>query len=66
MANNFKMGCCTDKECTSATCMQLPEGKTCGTCAHHKRCQMLFQCEADRTYCDFFPRRFRSVETRSE
>jgi hypothetical protein len=61
-------GCCADKPygtgCTPRTCMQLPEGETCGTCAHHARCQMLFQCEASRETCDFFPRRFRSVATK--
>ena len=26
----MKHGCCEDKACTAETCMQLPEGKTCG------------------------------------
>ncbi len=62
-------GCCADKPygtgCTPATCMDLPDGKTCGACAHHARCQMLFGCKAERTECDFFPRRFRAVEPKA-
>lgn len=52
-------GCCTDKACTSSTCMNLPEGQSCGGCAHFKRCVALFQCAPDNTTCDWFPRRFR-------
>jgi hypothetical protein len=51
-------GCCADKSCKKSTCMTLPDGKTCGDCDHHKRCEMLFQCKPTNTVCDFFPRRF--------
>ena len=58
-------GCCADKPygtgCTPVTCMDLPEDVTCGSCVHHARCQMLFGCEADRTSCDWFPRRYRPL-----
>jgi len=52
-------GCCVDKACTSETCMQLPEGKTCGHCFHAYRCNVLFGHKDTDTYCDWFPRRFR-------
>lgn len=38
--------------------MDLPEGKTCGDCAHLPRCQMLFQCKPTNTRCDWSPARF--------
>lgn len=59
---DIKMGCCVDKECNGSTCMKLRENETCGTCSNHARCQMLFDCAAERSYCDFFPRRYRSKD----
>lgn len=38
--------------------MQLPDGKTCGDCAHVRRCVAIFGHKPEDTYCDFFPRRF--------
>lgn len=54
----MRHGCCVDRSCTPATCMELPEGYTCGQCAHLGRCQKLFGCKPERKSCDFFPRRF--------
>lgn len=54
-----KHGCCVDKACTDATCMELPEGKTCGHCVHEYRCCLMFGHTPTDTYCDWFPRRFR-------
>lgn len=50
--------CCTDKSCSSETCMRLPEGRTCGGCNHYNRCFWLFDCVPGSTACDFYPRRF--------
>jgi hypothetical protein len=52
-------GCCADKACTDATCMELPAGKTCGDCVHEHRCCLMFGHTPTDTYCDWFPRRFR-------
>lgn len=38
--------------------MRLPEGKTCGDCAHIVRCKMIFGVKPENTVCDFFPKRF--------
>ncbi len=54
-------GCCADKACTDATCMELPVGKKCGDCIHAKRCVAMFGHSYNDTYCDWFPRRFREV-----
>jgi len=51
-------GCCVDRACTPHTCMELPEGTTCGSCVHLSRCLRLFGCKPDNTSCDWFPRRF--------
>ena len=52
-------GCCYDKACTKDTCMDLPEGETCGTCYHLPRCSAFgFTSSAENKNCDFFPRRF--------
>jgi hypothetical protein len=58
-------GCCLDRRlgftsgCTPATCMNLPDGQTCGGCAHLGRCVAFgFTSGPDRRVCDFFPRRF--------
>lgn len=56
-----KHGCCADKACTDATCMELPTGKTCGHCVHERRCCAMFGHTPEDTYCDWFPRRFRDV-----
>lgn len=61
----MSQGCCSDKSCTSDTCMDLPEGKTCGICVHASRCCMMFGHKPEDTYCDFFPRRFREKEVQS-
>jgi hypothetical protein len=53
-----KHGCCVDKKCDSETCMNLPEGKTCGHCIHSLRCVAMFGHVLTDTYCDFYPRRF--------
>lgn len=54
--------CCLDRAhgagCTAATCMALPDGATCGDCAHLPRCKMLFGATPEARTCDFFPRRF--------
>lgn len=57
-----KHGCCVDKACTDATCMELPQGKTCGDCAHVYRCTTMFGHTAADTYCDWFPCRFREAK----
>lgn len=56
---DHKHGCCADKACTDATCMELPAGKTCGHCVHELRCCTIFGHTPTDTYCDWFPRRFR-------
>lgn len=56
---NSHHGCCADEACTDATCMALPEGKTCGDCVHVYRCTTMFGHSPSDTYCDWFPRRFR-------
>jgi len=35
--------------------MKLPDGKICVDCVHFERCNMLFQCNPNRTSCDFYP-----------
>jgi len=55
------MGCCADKSCTPKTCMNLPDGKTCGDCVHIKRCKSIFGHTETDTVCDWFPRRFQEV-----
>ena len=53
-------GCCADNSCDKSTCMGLPDGATCGNCAHWKSCNGLgFSSDERRTDCDFFPRRYR-------
>lgn len=54
-----KQGCCVDKKCDTESCMNLPDGKTCGDCMHARRCIAMFGHTATDTYCDFYPRRFR-------
>jgi hypothetical protein len=56
-------GCCVDKACGDDTCMQLPEGKTCDNCCHKRRCFAFGFSEPNRTYCDWFPRRFIDMGT---
>jgi len=39
--------------------MKLPDGKTCGDCAHFKRtCEWLISCNPAATNCDWSPSRF--------
>lgn len=54
-----KLGCCYDKRCTAETCMNLPDGRTCGDCFHIKRREAIFGHVPSDTSCDWFPRRFR-------
>lgn len=56
---SHKHGCCVDKVCTKDTCMELPEGESCGTCVHRNRCVAMFGSTDSQSYCGFFPRRFR-------
>lgn len=59
-----KHGCCVDGSCSEKTCMQLPQGESCGTCKHFDRCKAFgFTPDANRTDCDFFPRSFLRKET---
>lgn len=62
-------GCCVDRKefeahgsgprgCDPSTCMQLPEGESCNTCAHTHRCCTVFGAKPNDTSCQFFPRRF--------
>lgn len=51
-------GCCTDKECNEKTCMNLPDGKTCGDCIKYEKCRNFTGHKETDTYCDFFPRIF--------
>jgi hypothetical protein len=51
-------GCCTDKACTPATCMTLPDGARCGNCQNYAQCASAWIAHANRADCDFFPRRF--------
>lgn len=44
--------------CTEETCMKLPEGESCATCAHKKRCCAIFGAKPENTSCGFYPRRF--------
>jgi hypothetical protein len=53
-------GCCADKACNDKTCMALPEGKTCGDCVHVRHCIAFYAHTESDTYCNFFPRRFRT------
>lgn len=42
--------------------MTLPEGQTCGTCVHAKRCLAFgFTSSAENTRCDFYPSRFHAA-----
>jgi len=38
--------------------MNLPEGKTCGDCAHFRRCNMIYGHIAGDEQCDWAPSRF--------
>lgn len=46
------------RACNEGTCMTLPEGQTCSTCAHCERCVAIFGAKPENTSCGFFPRRF--------
>lgn len=74
---NHRPGCCVDfasahggtGHCEGGhadRCMRLPEGKTCGDCAHVRRCEAFgFTRNAQETVCSFHPRRFHLREARS-
>jgi len=38
--------------------MDLPAGKTCGDCAHIRRCEAIFGHIPEDEQCDFFPIRY--------
>jgi len=59
-------GCCADKACDSNTCMELPQGKTCGDCFAFRHCAAFYGRKATDTYCDFFPRRFKEPAPKAE
>lgn len=59
-------GCCADKACNAQTCMELPQGKTCGDCVNFRHCQAFYAHQADDTYCDFYPRRYRERTIQAE
>jgi hypothetical protein len=40
--------------------MRLPASKTCGDCAHVRRCVAMFGHVLTDTSCDFYPSRFRT------
>lgn len=46
--------------------MKLPQGKTCGDCAHIRRCKAIFGHVETDTYCDWSPSRavFRHADAR--
>ncbi len=59
------LGCCVDRQygsprgCKPATCMGIPDGKTCADCVHVQRCEAFgFTSSTANGYCSFFPRRF--------
>lgn len=63
----MKHGCCVDGSCAEETCVELPEGKTCGDCAHIRRCSAFgFTSGPSASSCDFFPRRFKESERKVE
>lgn len=53
-----KPGCCIDGKCSEHTCMNLPEGVTCGDCIYSKVCFAMYGHKPTDTYCDWSPRRF--------
>ena len=42
--------------------MNLPEGKTCGDCAHCRRCTMMFGHIPEDESCDWSPSRFTLIK----
>ena len=57
------LGCCVDKTCTQKTCMQLPDGKTCEDCRFVRYCTGIGVTERNNGTCDWFPRRFKPIES---
>jgi hypothetical protein len=55
-------GCCVDRPygtgCSDATCMNLPDGKTCADCIHVTTCVRNFGHHAHWVHCQWYPRRF--------
>jgi hypothetical protein len=49
-----------DDEIDYDAAMRLPAGKTCGDCAHVRRCCAMFGHTPADTSCDFYPSRFRT------
>jgi hypothetical protein len=50
--------CCALEECSTETCMALPDGKTCGDCARIGYCTAIWGQKTDCSVCGYFPRRF--------
>ena len=46
--------------------MRLPKGKTCGDCAHIRRCKAIFGHTETDTYCDWSPSRAVFIKSSSE
>jgi hypothetical protein len=51
----------TTKTAATAGGTDLPSGKTCGDCAHIRRCKAMFGHVETDTYCDWAPSRYREV-----
>lgn len=45
--------------------MRLPDGRTCGDCAHFPKCAQLVGAKERWVQCDWFPSRFRAREVAS-
>lgn len=50
--------CKNIKHC-NRQCMRLPDGMTCGDCAHIDWCSKVYGIKPEYTSCDFEPIRFR-------
>ena len=62
----MKHGCCIDKKCTPVTCIELPAGKKCGECTRFLRCKAFLGLTGKETSCDWFPRLFREMNSKSK
>ena len=50
------------KDAKAQLSSHLPNGKTCGDCAHMNRCEWLISCDPQNTRCDWAPHRFVEVK----
>jgi hypothetical protein len=50
------------RSANNADKMNLPEGKTCGDCAHCRRCTSMFGHIPEDESCDWSPSRFTPVK----